>query len=265
MASPRRSPRASPGRAASGEGSSIAAWDEALRLEHGVELLGGVDEAGRGALAGPVVAAAVVLGPGVLIPGVDDSKKLSAADREACVPRVLAAARTWAVAAASAAEVDRIDVLRATHLAMRRALAGLSIRPQFLVLDHVRLADDPTPALSIPRADSTSLCVAAASILAKVARDRLMARLDAEFPGYGLAMHKGYGTAAHWAALEREGPSAIHRITFRGVGGDMFAAPLARGGTYEPRDAARASVRDGAADSPDASSPDELAGLLRVE
>jgi ribonuclease HII len=197
--------------------TTLADYDDELRRCHGVELIGGVDEAGRGALAGPVVSAAVVLGPGAVLPGVNDSKALRPAHREAMVPLILARARAFGLGMATAEEIDEINILQATHLAAARALAGLSLRPELLVTDYLKLRDAPAPVLAIKKGDATSLAVAAASVLAKVARDRLMTRLDAEFPQFGFARHKGYGTASHLAALRSVGASSVHRLTFAGV------------------------------------------------
>lgn len=192
-------------------------YDEQMRQRHGVCLVGGVDEAGRGPLAGPVVAACVVLGPEARLPGVNDSKKLTRARREALAPEILNVARAAGVGLATAAEIDRINILQATHLAAARAMAGLAVSPEFLITDYLKLRGAPCPVLAITKGDATSLAVAAASILAKVARDRIMAALDAEYPQYGFAGHKGYPTRDHYAALERHGPSTVHRRSFKGV------------------------------------------------
>lgn len=208
-------------------------FDAELRRREGVAVLGGVDEAGRGALAGPVVAAVAVFGARPGPSGATDSKALDAARREALVPEILASALDFGLGAASAAEVDRIDVLQATRLAVSRALAALREIPEFLVLDHLKPFDEQPRCLSIPKADATSHCVACASILAKVARDRRMALLDAEHPGYGFAKHKGYGTAAHWKALAELGPSRAHRRSFRGVDEEWFGRAPARNADEE--------------------------------
>ncbi len=195
----------------------LAQFDEGIRKKQKITLLGGVDEAGRGALAGPVVVGAVVLGPEASLAGVNDSKTLKPERREELAVQILAQARSVALGLASAEEVDRINVLQATHLGAARALSPLTTPPEFLITDHLHLKNAACPILSMPKADATSLCVAAASILAKVARDRIMRLLDGEYPDYGFAAHKGYGTAAHLEALERRGPSTIHRLTFGGV------------------------------------------------
>lgn len=195
----------------------LARFDAALRRKAGVELLGGVDEAGRGALAGPVVAACVVLGPGTTLPEVNDSKVLTPEKRAALVPAILARAAAWGVGWASAAEIDQINILQATLLAARRAMEMMSVQPQHLVTDFLKMQGTPCPVEAIVDGDAKSLAVASASVLAKVARDRIMTALAAEYPVYQFAGHKGYGTAAHWAALEAHGPSTLHRLTFRGV------------------------------------------------
>lgn len=182
----------------------------------GYPCVAGVDEAGRGALAGPVVAAAVVLPAGGY--AFDDSKKLSAAVRETLAAEIAQVALAWSVGLAGAAEVDRVNVLRATHLAAQRALAALGwqLAPGALVTDYLKL-DFPGPVLAPPRADATSVQVAAASILAKTTRDRIMRSLDARDPRYAFAAHKGYGAPAHLRALLEHGPSLQHRLSFAPV------------------------------------------------
>ena len=185
-------------------------------------LTAGVDEAGRGPLAGPVVAAAVILDPGRPIEGLADSKVLTAARREALEGEIRARSLAWGLGWAEAAEVDAINVLQATFLAMRRALAALSIAPAHVVVDGDRcprldgLGLDCTLEAVIG-GDATVPSVSAASILAKCARDQFMRDLDAQYPGYGFAGHKGYATAAHLAALRRLGPSPVHRRSFAPV------------------------------------------------
>jgi ribonuclease HII len=278
---------------------SLAAYDDRLRRERGIALLAGIDEAGRGPLAGPVVAAVVVLGPGARLPGVNDSKQLKPAAREAMIPAILGHARAFGLGLATAAEIDRINVLQATHLAAARALTMLadpparhglngggsadaltrhsfnegasadlsaeasakaealaraeapanadpppgplaaarpSALPEFIITDYLNLKDTPAPLLAIKKGDATSLAVAAASVLAKVARDRIMQLLDAEYPLYGFARHKGYGTRQHLAALREHGPSTAHRLTFAGVCGPV------EGATVHARSAAAAAA-----------------------
>ena len=182
----------------------------------GACVVAGCDEAGRGCLAGPVVAAAVVLPPDSTLPGLDDSKKLSAAQREALAPLIRAQAVAWAVAECSPAEVDRLNVLWAAMEAMRRAAVALAVPPDVLLVDgNTRIPDPPCAQVPVVRGDAISLSIAAASVLAKVGRDRQMVALDAEVPGYGFAGHKGYPTAAHYVALAELGPSAHHRRSFR--------------------------------------------------
>jgi ribonuclease HII len=185
-------------------------------------LTAGVDEAGRGPLAGPVVAAAVILDPGRPIEGLADSKALTAARREVLEVEIRARSLAWGLGWADAAEVDAVNVLQATFLAMRRALVALSIAPAHVVVDGDRcprldgLGLDCTLEAVIG-GDATVPSVSAASILAKCARDQFMRDLDARYPGYGFAGHKGYPTAAHLAALRRLGPSPVHRRSFAPV------------------------------------------------
>jgi ribonuclease HII len=186
-------------------------------LEHGVDLVGGVDEAGRGCLAGPVVAAAVVVDADFHIDGLNDSKKLSARKREKFYPMIQKDAKAAAIGWASTEEVDRLNVLMATHLAARRALDALAVQPPLLLTDYLKLRDFPAPLEALVDGDARSQAIAAASILAKVARDHWMRALEAEFPEYGFAVHKGYGVPLHLNALTEHGPCTIHRRGFRGV------------------------------------------------
>lgn len=197
--------------------SRLSRFDNEIRLRQGADRVGGLDEAGRGPFAGPVVAAVVVLRKGARTGGADDSKRLTPAEREALVPRIMGAAQDFALGLADPLEIDRMNILRATHLAAERAIAALREPPDFLVTDFLKLKSPPCPLLAIPKGDSRSLAVACASILAKVARDRIMSILDMMYPEYGFARHKGYGTAEHIGALERHGPSTTHRLSFRGV------------------------------------------------
>jgi ribonuclease HII len=178
----------------------------------------GVDEAGRGPLAGSVFAAAVILGPHHGIEGLADSKKLSAARREDLSTQIKHHAHAWAIALATAAEIDRINILQATMLAMRRAVDALGVQPAEILIDGNRCPRDlPAPARAIVKGDALEAEISAASILAKVARDAELVELDARFPGYGFAIHKGYPTPQHLAALRELGPSAVHRTTFSPV------------------------------------------------
>ncbi|MEM9594113.1 MAG: ribonuclease HII [Acidobacteriota bacterium] len=197
-----------------------------LRLMRGLEetlydagygSVAGVDEVGRGSLAGPVVAAAVVVERGRLVPGVDDSKSLSPQKRERLAEVIRAAHPRHAVASVSPRDIDRINILEATRLAMSQALHGLEPAPDLAVVDAVSLPGCKVPVLSVVRGDQVSYAVACASILAKVERDRHMVELDARFPHYGFAAHKGYGAAVHRQALRDHGPCEVHRLTFRSV------------------------------------------------
>lgn len=189
----------------------------------GHRCVAGVDEAGRGALAGPVVAAAVIAPPGSALEGiwalVRDSKQLSPEKRAALAPEICAQALAWGVGCAAAAEIDHVGIAAATRLAMAAAVHSLNPPADFLLIDWVRLPSINLPQQSLIKADATVASVAAASILAKVHRDRLLVELAAEHPAYAFGANKGYGTAEHLAALERWGPCAIHRRTF---------APIAR-------------------------------------
>ena len=182
-------------------------------------LTAGVDEAGRGPLAGPVVAAAVILDPGRPIEGLADSKVLTPARREALAAQVRANSHAWALGSADAAEIDAVNILQATFLAMRRALAALQVAPAHVIFDGNRCP--PLEGLgyectvqAVVGGDALVPSVSAASILAKCARDALMEQLEASHPGYGFACHKGYPTAAHVEALRRLGPSPVHRLSF---------------------------------------------------
>ena len=177
----------------------------------------GVDEAGRGPLAGPVVAAAVILDPDQPIDGLNDSKKLSARHRETLAVEIRARALAWAVAEASVEEIDRLNILQATLLAMRRAVQGLRLKPVMVLVDGNRLPVLDVPAEAIVKGDARVQAISAASILAKVHRDRWCAQLHERYPQYGFAGHKGYGTAAHMAALRAHGACPEHRRTFAPV------------------------------------------------
>jgi ribonuclease HII len=187
--------------------------EERRRAQRGL-LVAGVDEAGRGPLAGPVVAAAVILPPRPAIPGLDDSKRLRPDARERLDREIRARAVALAVGEASVEEIDRLNILRATRLAMRRAVAALERAPDFLLIDGRERLPEPWPQAAVVGGDGRCACIAAASIVAKVARDRLMRALDEQFPQYGFARHKGYASEAHLAALARYGPCAVHRRAF---------------------------------------------------
>ena len=190
----------------------------------GAEFVAGVDEAGRGPLAGPVVAAAVVLPRELAIRGIDDSKKLTPARREELFALILKDAVAVSTGQASEAVIDEVNILRATQMAMRDAVSGLSVRPDHVLVDGAPIPDLGCPQTGINGGDGLSTVIAAASIVAKVIRDRLLVELDAKYPGYGFARHKGYGTPEHISALTRLGPCDVHRRSFRVVleaGGGM--------------------------------------------
>ena len=182
--------------------------------ESGLEWVAGVDEAGRGPLAGPVVAAAVILDPDHPIAGLKDSKQLTARQRETLAAEIRTRSRAWAVAWADHEEIDRLNILQASLLAMARAVAALTLQPHRVLVDGNRCPPVPQPVDAIVKGDSTVPAISAASILAKVERDAAMCRLDLLYPGYGFAVHKGYPTAAHVEALERHGPCTVHRRSF---------------------------------------------------
>ena len=180
----------------------------------GCKLICGVDEAGRGPLAGPVCAAAVILPLDAEIPGLNDSKKLSDKKRRELFPIICEKAVAYGVGFADHKEIDEINILQATYLAMERAIANLSVKPDFALIDGNRAKDFGIPLETIVGGDGRSASIAAASVLAKVTRDDLMLKAAEEFPGYGFEIHKGYGTKAHYAALAEKGPCEIHRMTF---------------------------------------------------
>ncbi len=178
------------------------------------ELVAGVDEVGRGPLCGAVVTAAVILDPLRPILGLNDSKKLSEARREKLFDEIREKALAWCIARAEVEEIDRLNILHATMLAMQRAVEGLSITPRLVLIDGNRCPVLQVPSTAVIKGDSQVPAIAAASILAKVSRDREMQQLDAQYPGYGIAGHKGYPTAVHLEALRRLGPTPIHRRSF---------------------------------------------------
>jgi ribonuclease HII len=182
-----------------------------------VQLICGVDEAGRGPLAGPVSAAAVILDPARPIEGLGDSKKLSERQRDLLAPIIRERALAWAVAYASVAEIDELNILQATLLAMRRAVLALQLQPQQVLVDGLFCPDTGISSQAIVKGDSKVAAISAASILAKTARDALMLELHQQYPHYGFATHKGYPTAAHLAALREHGVSAVHRTSFKPV------------------------------------------------
>jgi ribonuclease HII len=185
--------------------------------ERGLELVAGCDEAGMSPLAGPVVAGAVILKREDRIREVDDSKKLSAKDRERLAAEIKERAVSWAVGLASPEEIDRINIKRAGLLAMYRALSGLNPTPQHVLMDAFRVKEFAVPQTPIIKGDALSMTIGAASILAKTHRDGLLVELDAQYPGYGFAVHKGYPVAAHYEALKKLGACPEHRKTFAPV------------------------------------------------
>ncbi len=199
---------------------------ERLACRGGASRVAGLDEAGRGCLAGPVVAAAVILERSRPVPGVQDSKLLAPARREELALSIAERAVAVGVGVAAPLEVDALNVLKATRQAMERAVRSLLCRPDHLLIDAVSLPDLDLPQSSIVKGDRLSVSVAAASIVAKVVRDRMMRYYAGVFPGFGFEENKGYGTPAHLEAIARLGPSPIHRLTFRGVWDQM---PLAFG------------------------------------
>lgn len=190
---------------------------ESLARKQGFRIIAGIDEAGRGPLAGPVVAAAVVLPADHRIAGVNDSKKLSAQQRNTLYDTIMNEAVSVGVGISDSETVDRINILQATLRAMESAVAGLMPQPDCLLIDGISKTALRIEQKTIKKGDSLSLSIAAASIIAKVTRDRMMEAYDGLYPGYGFAGHKGYGSASHMAAIASLGPTPIHRLTFRGV------------------------------------------------
>jgi len=180
----------------------------------GISTICGVDEAGRGPLAGPVCAAAVILPPHLEIPGLDDSKKLTDKRRRELMPIIKEQAIAYGIAFATHAEIDEINILQATFLAMQRALDQLEVKPELALIDGNREKDFGIPVKTVVKGDSLSANIAAASVLAKVTRDEWMEEMAEKYPEYGFEVHKGYGTKAHYAALTEHGATDIHRMTF---------------------------------------------------
>lgn len=187
--------------------------------EEGFQVIAGLDEAGRGAWAGPVFAAAVVLPNDDricdLLEGVRDSKRMTARQRQRWEGCIKSASVSWAIASASNEEIDQIGIVPATCLAMQRAIEEINNPPRYLLVDYINIEDCSSPQLSIPKGDCQSLSIAAASVIAKVSRDKFMVELEEKYPGYGLARHKGYGTKQHRSALKERGLLPIHRRSFR--------------------------------------------------
>ncbi len=189
---------------------------EQALMQEGYSHICGVDEAGRGPLSGPVVAAACILPIGCIIEGLDDSKKLTPKKREALFDVITQKAVSYSIASASVEEIDQMNILNATLLAMRRAIGGLSVTADFALIDGNTSRDFPLPVKAVIKGDSLSTSIAAASILAKVTRDRLCLEDDKAYPQYEFAKHKGYGTARHMALIREYGPSPLHRKSFLG-------------------------------------------------
>lgn len=182
--------------------------------EKGYGVVCGIDEAGRGPLCGPVYAAACILPDGLVIEGLNDSKKLTAKKREKLFDIICKEAIAYCIASASVKEIDELNILEADLLAMRRAIDGLAVKADFAIIDGNVARDFQIPAMAVIKGDATSMSIAAASVLAKVARDRVCEELDREYPEYLIAKHKGYGTKEHMDALRKYGPSPIHRKKF---------------------------------------------------
>ena len=195
--------------------SKIDLWAiENARYSDEIRVICGVDEAGRGPLAGPVYAAAVILPRGLHIDGLNDSKKLTEKKRAELFDVITAQALAYGIGSADEKEIDEINILQATFLAMRRAIEAMPVRPDLALIDGNRDSDFGVRSETVVKGDSLSANIAAASVLAKVTRDRYMLELDALYPQYGFAAHKGYGTKAHYAALREHGPCQAHRPTY---------------------------------------------------
>ena len=190
-------------------------WEiEDSLYENGVQIICGVDEAGRGPLAGPVCAAAVIMPPHTVIPGLNDSKKLTDKRRRELYPLIKEKALAYGIAFADHGEIDKINILQATYLAMERAIGQLSVRPDIALIDGNRAKDFGLPVKTVVHGDSLSANIAASSILAKVTSDDVMLLMAEDYPQYSFEVHKGYGTKAHYEALAQHGPCPIHRMTF---------------------------------------------------
>ena len=195
--------------------SEVNMWQfEENIMSKGFQIVCGVDEAGRGPLAGPVCAAAVILPAYAEIPGLNDSKKLSDKKRRELFPVICEKALAYGIAFSDEKEIDEINILQATFVAMKRAVEMLSVKPDYILVDGNKIPAFDIPAQSVVKGDSLSASIAAASVLAKVTRDDLMLKMAEQYPVYGFDIHKGYGTKAHYDALTKHGPSPIHRLTF---------------------------------------------------
>ena len=196
----------------------VCGWKlENAARKRGALRIAGIDEVGRGPLFGPVVAAAVILAPRCRLDGLNDSKKLTEKKRNEFDIEIRANAIAWAIASVDVETIDRINIRNASLLAMRLAVQQLALTPDYLLIDGIDTIDWPCPQQPCIQGDATSFSIAAASVLAKVYRDRLLVELDAQYPGYGLASHKGYGSAQHLAALARLGPTPLHRRSYSPV------------------------------------------------
>jgi len=205
----------------------VCGWKlERAARKCGALRIAGVDEVGRGPMFGPVVAAAVILAPKCRVEGLNDSKKLSEKKRNELDLEIRANAVAWSIAAVDVETIDRINIRQASLLAMKQAVEALALTPDYLLIDGVDTIDLPCPQQSCIQGDGTSFSIAAASVLAKVYRDRMLVELDSEYPGYGLASHKGYCSAEHMAALARLGPTPLHRRNWSPVAQQMLPLDL---------------------------------------
>lgn len=192
----------------------LVEFDSQIKLKNSVSLICGVDEAGRGPLAGDVYAASVVFPDGVVIDGINDSKKLSERKREELFSKIISKALAYSIATASVSEIEEINILNAAMLAMKRAVESLSVTPELVLVDGNKTPDITPKALAVVKGDAKSQSIAAASILAKVARDRYMREIDKKYPQYQFSKHKGYGTKLHYEMIDKYGVADIHRMSF---------------------------------------------------
>jgi ribonuclease HII len=197
-------------------------------FQEGYNYIAGLDEVGRGPIAGPVVAAAVILPQGFLLPGVDDSKRLSFAKRKKLAGEIKNGALAWSIAAINPPYLDRINILNATRKAMGLTVKHLNLQPDYLLIDALQLKDIPIPQRAIIKGDSLSISIACASIIAKVERDELMQSMDKVFPGYNFSRHKGYATREHLEQLFDKGPCPLHRVSFEPVKSMLAGGPDTR-------------------------------------
>ena len=214
---------------------SLDAWGASFDQPFNTERQAGVDEVGIGPLAGPVVAAAVLLDPNRPIDGLADSKAISAKKREEMASVVRECAAAWSISFASIAEIDQMNILQASHLAMQRAVQSLRLEPQMIFVDGNKTPRFSVPCVAVVKGDQRIPQISAASILAKVARDEVMADLAQQFPGYGFERHMGYPTRAHFEALQQLGPTPVHRRSFAPVQAALAAHPQIAAATVEPQ------------------------------